>query len=97
MAKYLVKSVFVLLWCIVFFLPLVSFSPADADSDGWVELLGTASSDVGRGVGVDTSGNIYVTGYTDGNLGGSTNAGEDDIFVWKRSDRSFRVKHRKQL
>ena len=91
MAKYLVKSVFVLLWCIVFFLPLVSFSPADADSDGWVELLGTASSDVGRGVGVDTSGNIYVTGFTGGNLGGETNAGSDDVFLAKYNGSGSRL------
>ena len=34
------------------------------------------------GIAIDGSGNVYVTGYTDGNLD-ETNAGSDDIFVIK--------------
>jgi len=56
------------------------------DSNGtkqWTELLGTSSSDRGKGIAIDLSGNIYVTGYTAGNLEGNTNAGYADIFIWK--------------
>ncbi len=36
----------------------------------WTDLIGTASSDGGRGVSVDSFGNAYVTGYTKGNYTG---------------------------
>ena len=35
---------------------------------------------------MDSNGNVYVTGRSEGNLGGNTNAGETDIFVWKVID-----------
>ena len=49
----------------------------------WTRQLGTASDDGGYGVATDGSGNIYVTGYTDGGLDGNTNAGGYDIFLTK--------------
>ena len=49
----------------------------------WTKQLGTSSDDWGRGVTVDSSNNIYVTGYTDGDLDGNTNSGSDDIFLVK--------------
>jgi hypothetical protein len=56
------------------------------DSSGtklWTKQLGTSSGDVGFGVTTDSSGNIYVTGGTDGDLDGNTNSGEVDIFLIK--------------
>ena len=49
----------------------------------WTKTLGTASSDGASGVAVDSSGGVYVTGYTYGNLDGNTNAGSYDIFLTK--------------
>jgi hypothetical protein len=57
---------------------------AKYDSSGnkqWTKLLGTAAPDDATGVAVDGSGNIYVTGSTDGNLDGNTNAGPSDVFL----------------
>jgi len=45
--------------------------------------LGTSSKDYGTSVTTDSSGNIYVTGYTEGGLDGNTNSGESDIFLVK--------------
>ena len=45
--------------------------------------LGTSSFDNGNGVTTDSSGNIYVTGNTDGGLDGNTNMGGKDIFLVK--------------
>jgi chitodextrinase len=45
-------------------------------------LLGTIQDDVGNAVAVDGSGNIYVAGYTQGDLG-AANAGGKDIIVAK--------------
>jgi hypothetical protein len=52
----------------------------------WLKLLGTESFESGRGVTVGMDGNIYVTGYTSGNLGGQTNAGDFDVFIAKYTD-----------
>jgi hypothetical protein len=49
----------------------------------WTKQLGTSSSDQGYGVTVDSSDNIYVTGFTDGDLDGNTNSGQRDIFLVK--------------
>lgn len=56
------------------------------DSDGnklWTELWGTEGVDSGVSVSIDSSDNIYVTGYTAGDLDGNTSAGYDDIFLTK--------------
>jgi hypothetical protein len=50
----------------------------------WTKLLGTADNEIGKGIAVDSSSNVYVTGYTDGDLDG-VNAGNSDIFLVKYS------------
>ena len=49
----------------------------------WTQQLGSSVADVARGVSVDSSGNVYVAGYTSGGLDGNANAGQDDPFVSK--------------
>jgi len=49
----------------------------------WTKQLGTSSYDYASGVATDSSGNVYVTGYTGGGLDGNTSAGNADIFVVK--------------
>jgi len=48
--------------------------------------LGTSSFEQGEGVAVDSSNNIYVTGYTNGGLDGNINSGSSDIFLAKYYD-----------
>lgn len=48
----------------------------------WTQQLGTAQGDIAHGVATDAAGNVYVTGYTHGNLG-NVNAGDVDIFIVK--------------
>jgi hypothetical protein len=52
----------------------------------WTQQLGTSSGDTGRGVTVDSSDNIYVSGNTGGDLDGNTNSGNSDIFLVKYYD-----------
>ena len=49
----------------------------------WTEQLGSDDADYGRSVSVDVSGNVYVTGYTGGNLDGNLNMGGRDMFLTK--------------
>jgi len=45
--------------------------------------LARSSNDYAYGVATDSSGNVYVTGYTSGGLDGNTSAGNADLFVVK--------------
>ena len=59
---------------------------AKYDSEGNQQLLtqfGTAGDDAALGIDVDDLGNYYLTGYTDGDLGGEGNAGSYDAWVAK--------------
>jgi hypothetical protein len=49
----------------------------------WVRQLGTTADEVAYGVGADSSGNVYVAGYTEGGLGGEANSGGADAFLAK--------------
>ena len=49
----------------------------------WSVLLGTAAADKATGVSIDTSGNVYVAGYSAGNFDGKSNAGLYDMFLVK--------------
>ncbi|MBI4823856.1 MAG: SBBP repeat-containing protein [Nitrospirae bacterium] len=46
----------------------------------WVKQTGTAENDYAHAVAVDANGNAYVSGYTEGGLGG-VNRGDADPFV----------------
>lgn len=57
------------------------------DSDGnkqWIKYLGEdGDSTYGNGISIDSSDNIFVTGYTDAGLAGNTLTGSIDAFVAK--------------
>ena len=55
----------------------------------WTQQLGTASEDVGYGVALNSSGDIFVTGTTYGALNGS-NSGSSDFFLVKYDDDGVR-------
>jgi hypothetical protein len=48
----------------------------------WIRQLGTASYDSSEGVAADAAGNVFITGYTYGDLG-EPSAGSSDAFVSK--------------
>ena len=56
------------------------------DSSGnkqWSKLFGDNTEDQAKGLTTDSSGNIYITGYTSGGLGGFSNLGQTDYFLQK--------------
>ena len=56
------------------------------DSNGtiqWTNQIGTGFDDESWRMTVDSKDNIYLTGYTNGNLDGNTNVGNSDIFIIK--------------
>ncbi len=57
-------------------------TPAAAQDLRWTRQVGTPASDIGSGVAVDSAGNAYITGGTEGSLGGP-NAGGLDVFLAK--------------
>ncbi|NJL20784.1 MAG: hypothetical protein HC895_08190 [Leptolyngbyaceae cyanobacterium SM1_3_5] len=58
---------------------------ASYDTSGnqlWIQQFGSAETDYATKLTVDTSGNVYVTGFTEGSLG-ATNAGAIDTWIAK--------------
>lgn len=58
-------------------------------SDGsnlWTRIWGSAASDAGLGIAMDSSNNVYVGGYTKGSFDGEVNTGLQDLYVTKWSD-----------
>ena len=51
--------------------------------DSWTKQWGSAADDEARGIISDSSGNIYVTGWSRGNIDGQANAGDSDAFLAK--------------
>ncbi len=49
----------------------------------WSKLLGSTSDDVGNEIVMDSSGNLYITGYTEGTLDGGSTSGERDLLITK--------------
>jgi len=49
----------------------------------WTKLLGTSGDDSASALTTDNSGNLYVAGWTGGNLNGETNSGRRDAYIVK--------------
>jgi len=57
----------------------------------WTRIWGSSSNDIGFGVSVDASSNVYVAGYTDGSFDGQTNAGNTDSCLTKYDPAGNRI------
>ena len=49
----------------------------------WTKQLGSSGLDSANGIAIDSSGNVYVTGFTFGGLDWNTSAGDNDLFFVK--------------
>ena len=49
----------------------------------WSRQIGTSSMDTCAGLAIDSNDNVYITGYTQGNLDGETNSGGSDMYLIK--------------
>ena len=49
----------------------------------WTKQFGSSSNEFARDVTIDSTDNIYVTGFTGGGLDGNTNSGSEDLYLVK--------------
>ena len=59
---------------------------AKYDAEGnqlWIQQFGSSETDNAQEISIDSNGNIYVTGYTDGSLLGNSNFGGRDAYITK--------------
>ena len=49
----------------------------------WTKLVGSSGTDDITQLAIDSNNNIYIAGYTYGNLDGNTNSGGNDSFLTK--------------
>ena len=69
-------------------LAFLGASPAERDvakPKQWTQQLGASSVDSGIAVTVDSSNNIYVTGFTSGGIVGNANSVGNDFFLVKHN------------
>lgn len=67
---------------------------AKFDSQGktlWVRQFGTPEMDEADNISVDHNGNVYIAGFSEGNLGGGKNNGEYDVFLAKYNSKGERL------
>ena len=74
---------------------LVTLSPVPvkAQTLSWKRQLGTSGNDYSYGVATDSDGNVYISGFTEGSLAGTSQGSRDawvakydsgGTLVWKR-------------
>ena len=56
----------------------------------WTKQGGTSLQDIAKGVDIDSSNNIYITGYTYGSIDGNKNQGGTDYFLIKYNTEGFK-------
>ncbi|MBD2433574.1 MULTISPECIES: SBBP repeat-containing protein [Fischerella] len=56
----------------------------------WIQQFGTKDYEFPKAIDTDTQGNVYMTGWTLGNLGGK-NAGSDDVWISKYDSNGNRL------
>ncbi|MFP4692865.1 MAG: SBBP repeat-containing protein [Halothece sp.] len=49
----------------------------------WIDQFGSSGRDFSNSITLDSQGNLYITGHTEGSIAGSPNQGFTDIFVAK--------------
>ena len=70
---------------VVFILLALCYAPPAHGQLEWIEQIGTSRWDGANDVSADGLGNVYISGYTEGSLGGP-NAGQEDAFLSKYNE-----------
>ena len=56
---------------------------SDNGNESWIKTFGTSDTDYSTAINIDASNNLYVGGYTKGNLNSQSNAGGFDAYILK--------------
>lgn len=57
----------------------------------WLRQFGSSGNETLRDFAITSDGSAYITGFTDGNIDGAINSGEQDIFVAKYSANGTKI------
>ncbi len=78
------------LFLCIFILSIFISCEENKSADSNIFQIGTKKNESGRAIISDNYGNVYITGYSEGNLDQNINFGESDVFLMKVDNNGYK-------